>query len=152
MPDREFSRRFHASSSSSSGAETVITQPRLRNEDSSGARVRNDARRQVALVEGSTPHMSAETRDLLRNRLRITAILFFVGFLVFLSRWAFNWDEWFTAEHRPMFFIHAAITVVLGAFAVGLCRHCNYSLTKLRGGRARHLWLSGPPGLPSPFA
>ncbi len=131
MPDREFSRRFDAPSSSSTGAETVIAHPRLHKGNGSES-ARNDARRHVALVEGSTPHMSAETRDLLRNRLRIAAILFFVGFLVFLIRWGFNWNEWFTAEHRPMFFIHAAITVVLGAFATGLCRHCNYSMTKLR--------------------
>jgi serine/threonine-protein kinase len=132
MPDPKHLRRFDPPSSSSSGAETVIAQPRSRVLESSSDPARKDARRHVALVEGSTPHMSAETRDLLRNRLRIAAILFFVGFLAFLIRWAFNWAEWFTAEHRPMFFIHAAITIVLGAFATGLCRHCNYSLTKLR--------------------
>ena len=104
MPDREFSRRFDAPSSSSTGAETVIAHPRLHKGNGSES-ARNDARRHVALVEGSTPHLSAETRDLLRNRLRIAAILFFVGFLVFLIRWVFYWDEWFTAEHRPMFFI-----------------------------------------------
>jgi tRNA A-37 threonylcarbamoyl transferase component Bud32 len=130
MPDREFSRRFPPPPSLSSGAETVIAQPRLRNEESSGAR--NDARRHVALVEGSTPHMSAETRDLLRNRLRIAAILFFVGFAIFLVRWYFIWDDWFADSHRPLFYTHAAITVVLGLFATRLCRQCNYSLTKLR--------------------
>jgi serine/threonine-protein kinase len=133
MPDREHPHRFTARSSVNSGAETVVApQPLLRNGDNSGDHLRNDARRHVALVEGSTPHMSAETRDLLRNRLRIAAILFFVGFFVFLIRWAFNWDNWFTVEHRPMFFIHAAITLVLGLFATRLCRRCNYTLTKLR--------------------
>jgi serine/threonine-protein kinase len=132
MPDRNHSRRFNDPSSLNSGAETVIAQPLVRRSDSNGDVDRNEARRHVALIEGSTPHMSAETRDLLRNRLRIAAILFFVGFFVFLIRWGFNWDTWFTAEHRPMFFIHAAITIVLGAFATGLCRKCNYSLTKLR--------------------
>jgi serine/threonine-protein kinase len=133
MPDREFSLRSAAVSAVNSGAETVIApQPLLRDRDSSAERARNEARRHVAIVEGSTPHMSAETRDLLRNRLRITAILFFVGFFVFLIRWGFNWDKWFTAEHRAMFFTHAAVTVVLGIFAVRLCRHCSYSLTKLR--------------------
>ena len=33
--------------------------------DGSDGRVRQEARKQVALVEGSTPHLSAETRDVL---------------------------------------------------------------------------------------
>ena len=103
-----------------------------RPKESSSGDIRAEARRGVALVEGSTPHLSAETRDLLRNRLRLAAIMFFVGFLAFLIRWAFYWSEWSQAEHMPMFYTHAIITVVLGAFAVRLCRHCSYSLTKLR--------------------
>jgi serine/threonine-protein kinase len=59
-------------------------------------------------------------------------VLFFVGFLVFLVRWLFLWDAWGGVEHRPIFYTHAAITIVLGAFAVKLCRHCDYSLLKLR--------------------
>src|SRR5437764_382308 len=119
---------------STNGDETVIA-PRpilARPKDSSSGDVRADARRGVALVEGSTPHLSAETRDLLRNRLRLAAIMFFVGFLAFLIRWAFYWSEWGKAEHMPMFYTHAIVTVVVGAFAVRLCRHCTYSLTKLR--------------------
>src|SRR4051794_24748351 len=118
----------------STGAETVIApRPFIRRErDSSGDNLRQEARRGVALVEGSTPHLSAETRDLLRNRLRIAAIMFFVGFSAFLIRWAFYWSEWGKSEHMPMFYTHALITIVLGAFAVRLCRHCSYSLTKLR--------------------
>jgi tRNA A-37 threonylcarbamoyl transferase component Bud32 len=118
----------------STGAETVIApRPLIRQEkDSSSDNLRRDARRGVALVEGSTPHLSAETRDLLRNRLRLAAILFFVGFSAFLIRWAFYWSEWGRPEHMPMFYTHALITIVLGAFAVRLCRHCSYPLTKLR--------------------
>src|SRR5215210_633405 len=120
--------------SSLNGVETVVA-PRALFEgkkDSSSDELRAEARRGVALVEGSTPHLSAETRDLLRNRLRLAAIMFFVGFLAFLIRWAFYWSEWGQAEHMPMFYTHALVTVVLGAFAVRLCRHCAYSLTKLR--------------------
>ncbi len=120
--------------SSSTGDETVIA-PRpiiSGHKDSSSDQLRAEARRGVALVEGSTPRLSNETRDLLRNRLRLAAIMFFVGFLAFLIRWAFYWSEWGKAEHMPMFYTHAVITVVLGAFAVRLCRHCAYSLTKLR--------------------
>src|SRR5207253_10410857 len=82
--------------------------------------------------EGSTRHLGAESRDLLRNRLRTAAILFFVGFLAFLIRWAFNWTTWGKPEHLPIFYTHAIVTIVLGAFAVRLCRHCSYSLAKLR--------------------
>jgi tRNA A-37 threonylcarbamoyl transferase component Bud32 len=122
------------SRSSLNGVETVIAPKPFfgRQKESSSGDLRTEARRGVALVEGSTPHLSAETRDLLRNRLRLAAIMFFVGFLAFLIRWAFYWNEWAQSEHMPMFYTHAIITVVLGAFAVGLCRHCSYSLTKLR--------------------
>jgi serine/threonine-protein kinase len=68
----------------------------------------------------------------LRSRLRIAAILFFVGFCVFLIRWFFLWADWGTAEHMPMFYTHVAVTVILGVVARGLCRRCEYSLAKLR--------------------
>src|ERR1700755_787699 len=94
--------------SSIHGAETVIA-PRPvfeAKEDSSGDSMRKEARRGVALVEGSTPHLSAETRDLLRNRLRIAAIMFFVGFLAFLIRSLFFWTQFDTSNHLPMFYTH----------------------------------------------
>src|SRR3954447_13178636 len=118
----------------STGAETVIApRPLIRREkDSSSENLRRDARRGVALVEGSTPHLSAETRDLLRNRLRIAAIMFFVGFSAFLIRWLFHWNEWIYSEQMPLFYTHGVVTAILGAFAVRLCRHCAYPLTKLR--------------------
>jgi serine/threonine-protein kinase len=62
----------------------------------------------------------------------MAAILFFVGFFVFFVRWMFLWDAWGGAEHRPLLYTHAAVTIVLGALATRLCRHCDYSLTKLR--------------------
>jgi serine/threonine-protein kinase len=117
----------------STGAETVIvSRPVFRDSDSSGAQARRDARRQVALIEGSTPHLSAETRDTLRHRLRITAVLFFIGFSAFLVRWLFHWNEWFTPEHSFLFYAHALVTVVLGAAAIKLCRRCQLSLAALR--------------------
>ncbi|HEY4235542.1 MAG TPA: serine/threonine-protein kinase [Lacipirellulaceae bacterium] len=101
-------------------------------ENDSRLRLREAARGKIALVEGSTPHLSSETRDVLRNRLRIAAVLFFVTFLAFLMRWAFHWDVWGRPEHRWLFYTHAAVTVVLGVFAVKLCHHCAYSLPVLR--------------------
>jgi serine/threonine-protein kinase len=118
---------------SSSAAETLlVSRPPELSDSTTGEKVRAEARRQVALVEGSTPHMSAETRELLRNRLRMAAIMFFVGFFAFLIRWFFYWSEWSKAEHLPLFFTHGIVTIVMGAFAVRLCRHCSYSLGKLR--------------------
>ncbi len=116
------------------GDETVIMPRTLFGGKSrnSGERDREQARQHVALVEGSTPHMSAETRNVLRNRLRIAVLLFFVGFLAFLIRWFFYWDEWGMPEHRVLFYTHGLVTIVLGGFAVRLCRHCAYSLTTLR--------------------
>src|SRR5262245_48285502 len=115
------------------GEETVIVpRPVFRSDDSSDERARKEARRQVALVEGSTPHLSAETRDTLRYRLRLTAILFFIGFSSFLVRWAFHWSDWYVAGHQYLFYIHALTTVTLGALAMMLCRRCTFSLGKLR--------------------
>lgn len=120
--------------SSIHGAETVIA-PRSvfdAKEDSSGDSMRKEARRKVALVEGSTPHLSAETRDLLRNRLRIAAIMFFIGFSAFLIRSLFHWNELMQSDQLSLFYTHGLVTAVLGVFAVRLCQHCSYSLTKLR--------------------
>lgn len=122
--------------SSIHGAETVIA-PRPfvaegSNEDSSSDSMRQEARRNVALVEGSTPHLSAETRDLLRNRLRIAAITFFLAFSAFLVRWFFYWDEWMGHGHLPTFLIHGLVTIVFGFSAMKLCRHCTYTLARLR--------------------
>lgn len=133
MSDADTDRRRPGRLSSSTGAETVVVaQPVRSGKESSGEQLRDDARRHVALVEGSTPHLSAETRDLLRNRLRITAILFFVGFLVFLIRWFFYWQEWGKPEYRPIFYTHGLVAIVLGTFATRLCRRCAYTLSSLR--------------------
>ena len=117
------------------GAETVIApSPRFRKRDdpSSGDELRQDARRHVALVEGSTPHLSAETRDLLRSRLRIVAVLLFVGFFTFLVRWLVLWDRFEFVQARGLFAAHVTVTAVLGLLALKLCRKCALSLGALR--------------------
>ncbi len=133
MAQDERISRSNGRPSSLNGAETVLA-PRssFAARDSSIDSMRAEARLNVALVEGSAPHLSAETRALLRNRLRMTAVLFFVGFSAFLIRWFFYWDEWAKPEHMPIFYTHGLVTIVLGAFAVRMCRHCTYSLAKLR--------------------
>jgi eukaryotic-like serine/threonine-protein kinase len=134
MAQAESNGHSNGQSSSIYAAETVLA-PRASfeaNQDSSGDSMRKEARRGVALVEGSTPHLSAETRDLLRNRLRIAAIMFFVGFSAFLIRSLLHWNEWAHSEQMSLFYTHGLVTAVLGVFAVRLCQHCSYSLTKLR--------------------
>ncbi len=99
---------------------------------SSTAKLRQAAREQVALVEGSTPHMSGETRALLRGRLRTVALLLFVGFLAFLIRSLFSLELYLRPEHRMVFYGHVAITVLLGVMGMRMCRHCDFSLSILR--------------------
>lgn len=127
-------------------AETVIVSPPPASvgDSTSHVQLREAARAQVALVEGSTPHMSQETRDLLRGRLRIAAVLFFIGFLTFLIRWAFHWSEWGGPEYRTLFYTHAGLTVLLGLLTVKLCRKCDLSLAGLQ---ISELLLFGCPSL-----
>jgi eukaryotic-like serine/threonine-protein kinase len=133
MAQDDISARANGRPLTINGAETVIaTRPIPAPADSSDDSMRKESRRNVALVEGSTPHLSAETRDLLRNRLRMSAILFFIGFSAFLIRWFFYWNDWIARGQLSTFFVHGLVTIVLGTFAVGLCRHCSYSLAKLR--------------------
>jgi serine/threonine-protein kinase len=115
------------------GDETVlVAPPRLPRANDSTDRGRDSARRQIALIEGSAPHLSQETRDVLRNRLRIAAVLLFVGFAAFLLRWPFYWDEWGTEQHRWLLYSQVGVTVLLGLVAVKLCRRCMLALPMLR--------------------
>jgi serine/threonine-protein kinase len=89
-------------------------------------------RMEIALVTGSTPHLSAETRDLLRSRLRIVASLLFTCFLAYIVRWVFHWNEWNDPVHYLLFSILGVVAVVLALSTLALCRGISMSLTKLR--------------------
>jgi serine/threonine-protein kinase len=93
----------------------------------------DSARRRVALVEGSTPHMSGETRCLLRKRLRIVALILGAGFTVFalwmLVQRAINGDWVLSAN---FFGAHIVVTSVLGLLAWQLCAKCDLSIGALR--------------------
>lgn len=106
--------------------------------DSSGAQLNNSARRRVALVEGSTPHLSNETRALLRSRLRTVAVLLFIGFGSFLLwsliRW--NMSDHLDGQYRWVFFSQVAVTSLMGIAAWKLCPRCDLSMTKVRIGEA----------------
>ncbi|MEM6328924.1 MAG: serine/threonine-protein kinase [Planctomycetota bacterium] len=96
----------------------------------SGARVFRNARNGiVALVDGSTPHLTSETRGLLRRRLRAAAVLLFAGFAIFLLRWLAA-----PAADAPgwLFTTHVCVTVVMGLMVLVLSQNKKMSLAGLR--------------------
>ncbi len=90
------------------------------------------ARRQIALVEGSSPELSHETRSLLRDRLRLLALLLFVIFTVFLLRSLWSLDTYLSFSHAPVFYTHIAVTFVLALVAQRLCTQCSIFVKHLR--------------------
>ena len=103
-------------------------------DDSSGAELNKSARRRVALVEGSTPHMSSETRSLLRRRLRTVAVLLLIGFGTFLLWSMVRWkmSEHLEGDYRWVFFSLVGVTSLMALAAWKLCAKCDLSMTKLR--------------------
>ena len=95
-------------------------------------RNREAARGQVALVEGSSPHLSHETLALLRDRLRMVALLLFTGFTVFLVRALWAYDHYVTGPGASTFYAHVAVTLVLAVMAQRLCTECDFFMTHLR--------------------
>lgn len=85
----------------------------------------------VALIAGSTPHMSAETQSLLAVRLRLAALLFFGAFGAFFIKGLFELSALTTSLHYILFWSHFAVTAITGSLAFVLCRKCPKSLTKL---------------------
>src|SRR3972149_5210836 len=147
VPPIDDERRTASAAQSRVDDETLIVPPpefrgRDGGRDDSAEQPRQAARGQVALVEGSAPHLSQEIHDLLRGRLRIAAVVFFSGFVAFLTQWYFNWEAWSAPVHRSSFYAHIAVTLVLGLLVFKLCRRCPVTLAKLR--------LAGPGGVGRP--
>jgi len=112
-------------------AETIESSSPLQDFGTDTQRLRDSARRGVALIEGSAPGQTQETRDLLRNRLRIVAILLGSGFAVFLLRWFWSLSEYATGPHAMVFYAHVTVTFLLGMVAWRLCVHCNLVESRL---------------------
>jgi eukaryotic-like serine/threonine-protein kinase len=89
-------------------------------------------RQNVALVEGSAPHLTEETQDLLRNRLRISALILFAGYLCLFLRDLFALANYTTRADWVQFCAHVLITLLMGGIGLGLCRRCAVSLHRLR--------------------
>lgn len=102
--------------------------------ETGGDRLRAAARGMVALVEGSTPHLTTETRQILQKRLRIVATLFFVTFFAFLMRWflASSTNDASVANESWLFTVHCIVTVLMGLMAAYLTWGGELSITKLR--------------------
>jgi len=101
------------------------------------------ARGLVNLVEGSTPQLSGETRDVLRRRLMMAALLFFAGFAAFWVRGLLFTDptpdflgeghaERVQYEKYVFQWVHLAVTILVGGVGVWLSRHESASMTALR--------------------
>lgn len=97
----------------------------------------------VHLVEGSGPGMSNDTQCVLRFRLRVAALVLFLGFAVFAvwHLWRLEWDA---TESVGLFAMHCAVTVLLGVFGLSLCRRCTISIQVLR---VKELIVFGVPAL-----
>ena len=105
---------------------SVLPPPRLAHVKNGESPPHDSIRMEIALVAGSTPHLSAETRDLLRSRLRIVASLLFACFLAYIVRWVFHWSEWNDPIHHLLFSILGVVAVVLGSLTVTLCRKMHF--------------------------
>jgi serine/threonine-protein kinase len=86
---------------------------------------------QVALVEGSTPELSAEIQALLRSRLRTAALLLALGFGLFFVRGAFL-VEFSRIEDVVLWVLNGGVFGLLTLFGSSLCRRCPISTRKLR--------------------
>jgi serine/threonine-protein kinase len=84
-----------------------------------------------AIVTGSGPHLTEETQQLLRSRLRAAAFILLVGFGVFLVRHIVGVISG-EPLHPVLLGCHVLVVLVLGFCALPLCRKCPVSLPKLR--------------------
>lgn len=96
---------------------------------SNTARLRSATRGMIALVEGSSLHLSGETRVLLQQRLKAAAIVLFAGFAAFLLRALVMRDE-----SHPLFVVHVAITIFSAVVIWWLATSHQLSLFALRIG------------------
>jgi len=85
----------------------------------------------VAMCEGSSPHLSKETRSLLRSRLRAAALMLATGFGVFFLRQLFLVNYSSPSELFLLIF-HGLTTVVLLSVGGRLCQKCTFPLSTLR--------------------
>lgn len=91
-----------------------------------------DSHHAVALVEGSTPELAAETNDLLRDRLKVASLLLFTGFLAFLIKNLFSLAANETTFDWILLAVHTVTTVTTGLVGLRLCSECPVIRRHLR--------------------
>ncbi len=85
----------------------------------------------MALVEGSAPCLSTETRLALAGRLRSAALVLFFGFSLFVAWQLIN--PTLRLHYSPhVFWFELVVTGVLGAASTLLCVRCPVTLNRLR--------------------
>ncbi len=89
-------------------------------------------RRQVALVEGTSPRLSAEVHVLLAARLRAAALLICFGSSLFLIWRLVSLEMSQLLENPFLFGFHVLVTLGLGLAGGVLCVRCPHSLPRLR--------------------
>jgi tRNA A-37 threonylcarbamoyl transferase component Bud32 len=103
--------------------------------DAAPSELSDPSQRRVHLVTGSGQHLSSETHALLRERIRIAAIVLAIGFALFLGRRLLGGPgtpEDGSAGESILFWMHLGTTLVLGLMAVALCRRCSMCPWTLR--------------------
>ncbi len=85
----------------------------------------------VGFMQGSRPQLATETASLLRTRLRAAAGVLFLAFGAFFV-WRLTNPYNDNLAESFSFYSHFAVTVVLGAALVLLCRTCAIHLKILR--------------------
>ena len=113
-------------------AETIESPSNLAQFEDAPTHVPDSPKPQVELVEGSTPELSQEMRSLLRERLRIVAILLFLLFGVFLVRSLWHWSTYAVGDKAIIFYAHIFVTAVLALMAQRLCSDCELVVKRLR--------------------
>jgi len=87
--------------------------------------------KQVDLVEGTGPELTAEIQALLRRRLRLAGLILAAGFAVFLIPHFFR-ANFQSARDANFFVLHVATTLIIAIVATSLCHRQRFSLWWLR--------------------
>ncbi len=87
---------------------------------------------QPALAQCDTSQLYGETYDLLRDRLKLAALLLFAGYASFFAKNLFYLDWFETTLEWVLFWAHFAITLATGIVGLRMCLGCPHMLANLR--------------------
>lgn len=87
---------------------------------------------QIELIQGSRPDFSCECSDLLRDRLRLTAILLFIAYAAYVIKRIAVPPPTETPLEVMLAWAHVTLTVFVGLLAQRLCTNCRFLLSRLR--------------------